>query len=274
MFSGKLELTRLEDDLHLLAGAGGNILIAGSADHLLVIDSGMPHRAAEVLAHTEKLFPSARRKSMVNTHWHFDHTGGNAPFAAAGYSILANTATRTRLGQRINFEDFGMVIEPAPEAAWPIATFDDRLTLHALQPVTFTKIKPAHTDTDIVAHFEKYNILHTGDLLFAGTFPVIDRATGGSLDGFIAAAKTLLDMTDDKTRVVPGHGPLSTKATLTAQYDLLRLVRDRLAPLADKKLSLQEAVDQKPLADLDDQWGRGMIRSPLFTRMAYGQWVK
>jgi cyclase len=274
-FGGTIELTRLEDGLHVLMGAGGNLVGCGDADHLLVIDAGIPPRGAEVLTQAEKLIPNARRKTLVDTHWHFDHAGGNDAFAAAGFSIVASTATRTRLGQRITLEDLGMTAEPLPEPARPTTTFDDRLTLYAgaVGPITLTKFKPAHTDTDIVAVFEKHGILHTGDLLFARAFPVIDRSTGGSLDGYIAATQKLLEMVDDKTRVVPGHGPMSTRAELTAQHDLLRLTRDRLAPLAEKKLSMQEVLDKKPFADLDDKWGRGFLRSPLYTRMAYGQWV-
>lgn len=275
-FGGKLELTRLEDGIHVLSGAGGNILICGDADHLLVIDAGTPQRGAEVLAQAEKLVPSARRKTLVDTHWHFDHAGGNAAFAAAGFSIVASTATRARLGQRITIEDLGMTAEPLPESARPITTFDDRLTLHAAGtgPITLTKFKPAHTDTDVIAVIEKHGILHTGDLLFARAFPVFDRSTGGSLDGYIAATRQLLEIVDDKTRVVPGHGAMSGKAELTAQHDLLRLTRDRLAPLAEKKLSMDEVLAKQPFADLDDKWGRGFVRSPLYTRMAYGQWLK
>jgi glyoxylase-like metal-dependent hydrolase (beta-lactamase superfamily II) len=274
-FGGKLELVRLEDDIHVLAGAGGNVVVCGDADHLLVIDSGVPQRGAEVLAQAQKLIPDARRKTLVDTHWHFDHTGGNPAFAAAGFAIVASTATRTRLGQRITLEDLGMTAEPLPEPARPTTTFDDRLTIHAgpAGPITLTKFKPAHTDTDIVAVFEKHGILHTGDLLFARAFPVMDRSTGGSLDGYIAATQKLLEIVDDKTRVVPGHGAMSGKPELTGQHDLLRLTRDRLTPFAEKKLSMDEVLAKQPFADLDNKWGRGFVRSPLYTRMAYGQWL-
>ena len=116
-------------------------------------------------------------------------------------------------------------------------------------------------------------MLHAGDLHFNGTFPVIDRSSGGSLDGMIAATKRLLDLTDAKTRVIPGHGPMADKSTLKAQLDLLSLTHDRLAPLAEKKMSMDDVVAKAPLADLDDKWGRGFLRSPLYTRMAYGQWL-
>lgn len=275
-FGGKLETTQLEPGVHVLMGAGGNVLVCGDADHLLVIDAGIPQRGSEVLAEAEKLVPNARRKTLIDTHWHFDHAGGNAAFAAAGFSIVASTATRTRLGQRINIEDLGIMAEPSAESAWPTTTFDDRLTVHAgpLGPVTLSKVKPAHTDTDIIAVFEKHGILHTGDLLFARAFPVFDRSTGGSLNGYLAATKSLLALVDDKTRVVPGHGAMAGKPELTAQHDLLRLTQDRLAPFADKKAPMQEVLDKNPFADLDDKWGRGFVRSPLYTRMAYGQWLK
>jgi glyoxylase-like metal-dependent hydrolase (beta-lactamase superfamily II) len=274
-FGGKIEVTRLADDLHLIAGAGGNVTVsATAATGAIVIDAGTPERGAEILAQADKLIANARRRTLVNTHWHFDHAGGNAAFAAAGWDIVASTATRRRLGQRIMFEDLGMTCDPTPEGTWPTTTFDDRLVLHGPPAVTLVKVKPAHTDTDVIAFYEKYGVIHTGDVCFAGTFPVIDRTTGGSLDGMIAATKVLIDLCDDRTRVVPGHGPLGNKATLRAQYDLLRLAHDRLAPLAAQKKTMEAVVALAPFADLDDKWGRGFVRSPLFTRMAYGQWVK
>src|SRR5689334_18275604 len=107
-FGGKPEVTQLEPGVHVLMGAGGNVLVCGDADHLLVIDAGIPQRGSEVLAEAEKLVPNARRKTLIDTHWHFDHAGGNPAFAAAGFSIVASTATRTRLGQEITIEDLGM----------------------------------------------------------------------------------------------------------------------------------------------------------------------
>jgi len=273
MFSAKLEKTDLGDGLHLIANGGGNVLVCQAAEEILVIDSGVAFRAQDYIAATEKLAPGAKRKIVFNTHWHMDHTGGNADFAAAGYIIAGSENCRKRMGQKITMEDMGRTTEPSPEIARPVMTFDQTMDLFCGSPAHIIKIAPAHTDSDAIILFPGSGVLHTGDLHFNGTYPVIDRSTGGSLDGMIAATGQLLELSDAKTRIIPGHGPLSDKATLDAQRALLALTHDRLAPLGEKKASMEEVLAKAPLADLDDKWGRGFLRSPLYTRMAYGQWV-
>jgi cyclase len=274
MFSGKIETVRLEDDLYVLQGAGGNTAVHFNAGRLLVVDTGVPQRSADLLALASKFAPDAPARTVFNTHWHFDHTGGNSAFAKAGFTLVGSSACRTRLGQTIVFEDMGMTREPSPEIAWPTVTFDQGMSLFEPSEVKITKFAAAHTDTDAIAFFEKHNVLHTGDLHFSGVYPVIDRSTGGSLDGMIAASRLLLTLGDDHTRVIPGHGPVGDKTALRAQLDLLNVVHDRLAPFGEKKATLEEVLAANPLGDLDDKWGRGFVRSPLYTRMAYGQWVK
>ena len=273
MFSAKLEVTDLGDGLHLIANGGGNVIVSQGADGILVIDSGVAFRAKDYLAATEKLAPDAKRKILFNTHWHMDHTGGNADFAAAGYVIAGSENCRKRMGQKITMEDMGFTTEPSPEIARPVMTFEESMDLFQGCPAHILKIAPAHTDSDAIILFPSTGVLHAGDLHFNGSYPVMDRSTGGSLDGLIAATRQLLDLSDAKTRVVPGHGPLSDKATLAVQLALLTLTHDRLAPLGEKKASMDEVLAKAPLADLDEKWGRGFLRSPLYTRMAYGQWL-
>lgn len=273
MFSAKLEVTDLGDGFSLITNGGGNVLVSRAADGILVIDSGVPFRARDYVAAVEKLAADAKRKLLFNTHWHFDHTGGNAEFAGAGYTIAGSANCRKRMGEKITMEDMGFTAEPSPEIARPVMTFDESMDLFQGSPAHITKIAPAHTDTDAIVLFPKAGILHTGDLHFNGLFPVIDRSTGGGLDGMAAATKQLLDMVDAKTRVIPGHGPMADKTTLAAQLSLLSLTHDRLAPLGEKKMTMDEVIAKAPLADLDDKWGRGFLRSPVYTRMAYGQWV-
>ena len=272
-FSGKLEVTDLGDNLHLIVNGGGNTVVSRGADGILAIDSGMAFRAKDYLAAIEKLAPAARGKILFNTHWHMDHTGGNADFAAAGYVIAGSENCRKRMGQKIVMEDMGFTIEPSPESARPVTTFVESMDLYQGSPAHILKIAPAHTDGDAIVHFRDVGVLHTGDLHFNGSYPVIDRSSGGSLDGMIAATRQLLDLTDAKTRVVPGHGPMADKSTLAAQLALLSLTHDRLAPLGEKKATMDEVLAKAPLADLDEKWGRGFLRSPVYTRMAYGQWL-
>ncbi|HEX8913177.1 MAG TPA: MBL fold metallo-hydrolase [Humisphaera sp.] len=275
MFGGRIEAVKVADDLVVFAGAGGNAAACFDAGRVLLVDSGVPFRAAEMLKLVTALAPEAKARTLFNTHWHYDHTGGNDAFAAAGFAVVGTVACRQRMGQKVNFQDLAMVMEPTPERTWPTVTFEEKLTLFAgAEPVRLIKWPASHTDTDAVAYFEKHNVLHTGDVLVSGGYPVIDRATGGSLDGMIAATKQLTTVGDAKTRIIPGHGPVGGREMIQTQLDLLNLVRDRLAPLAERKLTIDEVLKLAPLADLDEKWGRGFLRSPVFTRMAYGQWTK
>lgn len=273
MFSAKLDVTDLGDGLSLIANGGGNVLVSHNADSVLVIDTGMAFRAKDYVSAVDKLAPDAKRKIVFNTHWHFDHTGGNAEFAGAGYVIAGSENCRKRMGQKIFLEDMGLTAEPSPEIARPVMTFEQSMDLFQGSAAHIVKIAPAHTDTDAIVLFATAGVLHTGDLHFNGAFPVIDRSSGGSLDGMIAATARLLEIVDDKTRVVPGHGPMADKTSLAAQLALLKLTHDRLAPFADNKAAMDEVVAAQPLADLDEKWGRGFLRSPVYTRMAYGQWL-
>ncbi len=272
-FAGPIKATKLEDDLYLLDGAGGNNAVHFDSDKLFVIDSGVAPRGHDLVVAAQKLAPNASIKTLFNTHWHGDHAGGNPAFHKAAFTIVASTATRTHLGQTITFEELGMTSQPSPENSRPVITFDDKIAFNTPSRVAITKIPPAHTDSDAVAYFEKYNILHTGDLFFNGIFPVIDRSTGGSLDGMISATKLLLTFGDDNTRIIPGHGPLGDKAALKTQLQLLTLTRERLAPMGERGKTMDEVLALKPLADLDDQWGKGFFQSALYTKMAYSQWL-
>jgi len=127
--------------------------------------------------------------------------------------------------------------------------------------------QPAHTDTNIHIHFQKANVIHMGDTLFNGFYPVINASTGGKIDGMIVAADKALSLADNNNRIVPGHGPLGNKADLTKFRDMLVVVRDRAQKLKTAGKSNDEIVASKPLADLDPVWGHGMLGSDIFLRM-------
>jgi cyclase len=269
-----LETITLDDDLKVVTGAGGNIAVHHTPLATLVVDAGIPQRAADVAAAVAGLAGRSGSRMLVNTHWHFDHIGANETLASiAAYTIIAHDNCRARLSEKRTIEDLGMTFEPLPPIARPMVTFAESMTLHAPDRIVLTKIPTAHTDTDITVEFVEHDVLHTGDLFFNGMFPVIDRSTGGSLDGMIASTKLLLSRVSDKTRIIPGHGPMARKPDLQAQLGLLELVRTKLEPLGQAKTSMDEVLAKAPLADLDDKWGRGFLRSPVFTRMAYGQWL-
>jgi glyoxylase-like metal-dependent hydrolase (beta-lactamase superfamily II) len=135
--------------------------------------------------------------------------------------------------------------------------------------VSLVHIPPAHTDSDIYIHFEKANVIQTGDVFFNGMFPYIDDGTGGSVSGMIAASTKLLAVADSNTKIVPGHGPLGNKADVMKFRDMLTTVRDRLQKLKSSGKTVEEAVAAKPIDDLDPVWGKGLFNSAAFIQIAY-----
>jgi glyoxylase-like metal-dependent hydrolase (beta-lactamase superfamily II) len=129
--------------------------------------------------------------------------------------------------------------------------------------------EPAHTDTDIYVHFHKANVLHAGDTWFNGMYPFIDEATGGRIGGMIAAAEKSLAVADDYTRIIPGHGPLGSKADLKRSHDMLSAIRDKVAALKAAGASEQETVAKRPTADFDAAWAKGFITGDIFTGIVY-----
>lgn len=269
-----LQFESLDKDLTVVSGAGGNIAVHLREECLLVIDSGLPNRAADVVAAVDRLSPDsgARQRLLVNTHYHFDHIGANLPMAQEGFVLVASVQCRARNSETRVFEQLGATLEALPPAARQTVTFgEEGLQLAVPDRVRLVKMPPSHTDGDVVVIFEEHGVLHTGDLFFNGAFPVIDPGVGGSLAGMIRVTGMLIEMADRQMRVIPGHGPMATVADLRRTLAMLEQVRDKLAPFAERSASLDEVLAAKPLADLDDTWGRGFLRSDVFTRMAYAR---
>lgn len=268
-----LEVIELDKDLKVVTGAGGNIAVHTSADSVFVIDAGVPNRAADVVAAVTAVAGASLaggKKMLFNTHYHFDHVGANELMAAAGFTIVGSTNCRRRNGETIKLEDLGMTAEPLPERARQSVTFGDGgMSLYVPDEVRLVKFPASHTDTDAVAMFTKHNVLHTGDLFFNKWFPVIDRATGGSLEGMIAATKLLIGMCNPQTRIIPGHGVMAKVEDLVKTLAMLEEVKVKFAPFVAKKATIDEVLAAKPLASMDDAWGRGFLRSEVFTKMAY-----
>jgi len=130
-------------------------------------------------------------------------------------------------------------------------------------------VPPAHTDGDAIVHFVKANVVHTGDVFFNGGYPFVDASSGGRIDGVIEAAERVLSGVDDKTRIIPGHGPVATKADLAAYRDVLKTLRDRIAKLKAEGKSRDEVIAAKPTADYDAKWGTGFLKGDAFTGLAY-----
>jgi glyoxylase-like metal-dependent hydrolase (beta-lactamase superfamily II) len=261
--------TKLSPNLALLTGNGGNVAVVIAPDSLMLVDGGLPDRAPDMLKAIEQV-DSHKVTTLFNTHWHFDHVGVNETLGRGGTKIIAHENVKKRLSMQITMEALNRTFEPLKPEGLPAQTFakNGRMTFGKEQ-IEYLHVDPAHTDGDSYVYFPGPNVLHTGDLLFTGTYPVIDYSTGGWLGGMIAAADAMLKVGDANTRVIPGHGALSSKADLKASRDMMAMVNDRLAPLVKQGKSPDEVVASKPTKDLDEKWGKGFMTPDLFVRAAY-----
>ena len=264
-----ITVVKLTDSLNVLMGPGGNIAVLTGDDGVIQIDSGVPSRAADIAKAIAALSPKPVT-TLINTHWHFDHTGGNASVGKTGARIIAQTNTRKRLSTEQTIEFLKMVVPPSPAVALPTLTFDDTLTFYANgEEMALAHVKPAHTDTDIHIRFQRANVLHAGDLLFNGFYPAIDYSSGGWIGGMITASEQIIQNTDAKTRIIPGHGPLASRADVTRFRDMLQTVQTRIEARIKAGDTLEAIVAAKPTADLDAQWGKGLFTGDQFTTIVY-----
>jgi cyclase len=263
-----IQETELGAGFHLIQGPGGNIAVLDGPDGLTVVDSGVPVRAKDVFDTVKRVGgkPVAR---LINTHWHFDHAGGNEVFARAGATVFATAATRKRLSTDQYTEVFKLTTPASPAIALPTLT-SDQFELHVgPEVIQLTALPPAHTDGDLIAHFTSLDVIHTGDLFSNGFYPNIDASSLGWIGGMISAADRILKLAGPKTRIIPGHGPLATSSDLAAFRKMLVTVHDRLAPMVDAHKTTQEAIAARPTADLDAVWAKGFFTGGMFTRVAY-----
>lgn len=265
----QIATTKLSDGVYMLTGAGGNIGACTGPDGILLIDSQFPQVHEKIVSALAAISPGPVR-FLCNTNWHYDHVSGNELFAKKGAMIVAHEAARERMStEQIHKDLDNKSIPPYPAAALPVLTIADSLTLHFNGEALQVKHVPnAHSDADLMFHFQKANVIHGGDLLFSGTCPYIDVPHGGSINGMIAAAEQILQLCDAETRLIPGHGPAMKRPDVEAFRDMMVFVRDRVAGLIQAGKSAREVLAARPTADLDARWQKG-IPAELFVQLVY-----
>jgi glyoxylase-like metal-dependent hydrolase (beta-lactamase superfamily II) len=267
--STEIKATKLYDNMYFLQGAGGNMALQTGPDGKILIDSSFSTAVPRLRKALSALSDDSPHL-LINTHWHFDHTEGNEGMHAAGFTILAHSMTRERLSRPSEIKIIGASFPAASVAALPTVTFEDKMHLwHNGDTVAITHFSPAHTDTDVYIHFQKANVVHMGDVWENGFYPGIDESSGGNINGLIRATEKALALTGPDTKIIPGHGPLGTKAQLQATCDMLSTVRERVAKLKATGASEQEVVARKPTADLDATWANGPFPSDMFVGVVY-----
>jgi glyoxylase-like metal-dependent hydrolase (beta-lactamase superfamily II) len=264
-----IQTQKLAENLTLLSGPGGNVVVLHGPDGKIVVDTFLSP-AWPKLKETLDGLGNAPVKTVIDTHWHFDHTDNNAPLHAAGATIVAHENTKKRMSEAHDLPVMGLHFEPSPAEALPQETFAASHKLKANgESLTLQHLAPAHTDTDIYVVFEKANVIHMGDTFFNGFYPYIDSGTGGKISGMIAAADKVLPLASADTKIVPGHGPLGNKEDLTKFRAMLVTARERVQKLKSAGKTEQEVVAGKPFADLDPVWGKGMLGGDRFAQVVY-----
>ncbi|WP_417481334.1 MBL fold metallo-hydrolase [Maricaulis sp.] len=259
-----VDSTDLGDGIYMLStGIAGNLALLNGPDGVVMVDDQLPNTTEVIEGAVVEIAGEQSPRFIVNTHWHGDHTGGNAHFAQQGTTIAAHHNIRTRL--------------EAAEDEWaqapgtlPILTFGQDLTFHMNgQTVEAVHIPRAHTDGDAMVYFREADVLHMGDTFFSGIFPFIDLSAGGSVDGYIAAMERGLEIAGDETRIIPGHGPLSTRVELQASLDMLREAAFRVRTLVEGGADLEAVRAAEPLADFHDDWNWGFITTDRMVQTLY-----
>ena len=264
-----LKTTSLGNGLFLFSGDGGNVTAIVDGGTTLLIDSGIDSRTPEL---NDAIFKATQRPitRVINTHWHFDHTGGNTFFGSEGVTIIAQENVKTRLSTVQNVPFIGMHEGPHPSQALPTVTYSNTMTLRqGLQRLTLLHYGPAHTDGDTTIFIAAANIVVVGDIFSNPFYPIIDLASGGSIDGIIHALDLILAQTDEQTKIVPGHGPVATRRDLQDYRDMLAQVRQRIRELIAAGKTMDETVASVPTKDFDAKWGSGYVPSDVFTQMVF-----
>lgn len=267
--SAKIKVLPVRRNISVLDGSGGNIAVLSGKDGKVLIDAGFTVTKSGIRSALASL-GAEPVKHLINTHWHADHTDGNAWLHEEGATILAHENTRKRLSVPTRVEGWEHTFPAAPAGAIPSAVFRDRHQVRLNDTGLLLKYYgPAHTDSDISVRFTEADVLHVGDTWWNGIYPFIDYSTGGSIDGAIRAAEANVAAVTPRTIVIPGHGAPGGKSDLIAFRDMLVDIRAKVAALKKQGRSLDDVVAAKPTAAYDARWGQFLITPRFFTTLVY-----
>jgi cyclase len=269
----KVEIKAIDlgHNTYMLEGLGGNITVAVGSDGIIMVDTQFAPLHDKIKAAIAKISPLPV-KYVINTHYHGDHTGGNALFHKEGATIVAQDNIRVRLAAGTTNGLTGAKTPPLEADGLPTDTYQvgDKKIEVGGRVAEIKHVINAHTDGDSWVYFPDANVLALGDT-FTRNYPNIDWANGGGIDGMILANERYLKAANDTTKIVPGHGPLATKANLQEFHDMLVTARDRVKKLYDEGKTEQEVLAADPLAELSKKWAaqQGLGTGPTFTRNVY-----
>ena len=264
----EIKTEKLSDTVYMLVGAGGNIGLSIGADAVFVIDDQFAPMAPKIKAAIAKL-TNKPVQFVLNTHFHFDHTGGNEAFGRDGALIVAHDNVRRRMStdQLISLVGGSSKQNAAPKVALPVVTVPGDITFHINEDeVHAFHVPRAHTDGDLIVHFRNSDVVHMGDVFFNNMYPFIDGGSGGSVEGVLAAFDRVLALAGERTKIIPGHGPLASKADLQSSRAMLAGLVQRLKDLRQAGRSDADIRAAKPTAEFDARYGGGFIKPDAFVQ--------
>jgi len=265
----QIKTEKLSATTYMMTGEGGNLGLSIGEDAVFVIDDQFAPLTPKIKAAIAKLTKKPI-KFVLNTHWHFDHTGGNENMGKAGALIIAHENVRKRMSAEGFIEFFGMKTKAEPRVALPVVTFTQDMIFHINGDEVYAyHIANAHTDGDAIVHFRNSDVIHMGDTFFNKMYPFIDTSSGGKVDGMIGAADRVLAIAGDNTKIIPGHGPLASKADLKVYRDMLATISARIKTQIKDGKKLEEVLAAKPTAEFDEVWGKGFLMPQKWVEMMY-----
>ena len=263
----EIKATKINGNVYMLEGAGGNIGVSVGTDGILIVDDQFAPLADKIKAALKQL-GEGKLKFILNTHWHGDHTGGNVKFGPEA-PIIAQTNVRKRLSTEQKSEFFKSTTPASPKEALPVITFDESLSVHFNgEEIKVIHFPQGHTDGDSVIFFTGSNVVHMGDDFFSGSFPFVDLESGGSVQGLTKNVGEILMKLPPGVKLIPGHGPISTADDLKAYHRMLLETTE----IVRKKMAAKKTLEQIKAEGLPDEWkkwGTGFIKTDVWLEIVY-----
>ena len=267
----QIKVHKVAGNVYMLEGQGGNIGVSVGEDGLVMVDSQFLPLAPKVEAAMKSVSDQPLR-FVLNTHWHFDHVGGNQHFGPKA-PIVAHENVRARMMKGATIR--GNKVDPAPPAALPIITFDHKLTVHLNgEDIRAMHFPNGHTDGDSVIFFTRSNVVHMGDDFFAGRFPFVDLDSGGSVQGLIAGIEKVMAELPADVTIIPGHGPISKKADLQTYLTMLKETSGAVQTAIKKGQTLEQIKAAKLFDAKYSSWSWGFINADTWAEILYRSYTK
>jgi glyoxylase-like metal-dependent hydrolase (beta-lactamase superfamily II) len=265
----KISVQPIRRNISVLEGSGGNIAVLTGKDGKLLVEAGFAVSRPGITNALASINADPI-KHLINTHWHTDHTDGNAWLHAAGAEITAHENTRKRLAVATRVEGWNWTFPAVPVGALPTTVFAAEHEVRRNDTrIALKYYGPAHTDSDVWVNFTDADVVHVGDTWWNGVYPFIDYSTGGSIDGQIRAAEANLAAFTNKMIIIPGHGPVGDRTGVAEFHDMLVTIRHNVATLKKQGKSLDDVIAAQPTAAFDAKWGQFLITPAAFAALVY-----